>query len=333
MPCRSSSTTQICATIVGGLFMICNAAAQDSSSYPAWNDEGLLNWSPARTQEFLRRSPWVRYWGDLRYVGDVTVNGRPQSVPAGTLAIRWESAPLVREALIRVESSEYNDALARLSRDYYVLAVVRMPPQWSAKQTDRTRLSGHWTPEQEGELRNARALQLPQQRVRRSPPVLIGNEHAQHAFSVSSLSIPGDEAIPPARVESWVKETVSCRITFTAGKVSDIDQNSRARQVGTIDLIMFSRSLALENGAGDVEFRTTEWLYANAAKQPTFKAKFSLKDLARETRPPDKPIALPAAPPNQTPTVSLGQTIDQIVAILGQPESVVDLGSKKIYVY
>jgi hypothetical protein len=103
MPCRSSSTTQICATIVGGLFMICNAAAQDSSSYPAWNDEGLLNWSPARTQEFLRRSPWVRYWGDLRYVGDVTVNGRPQSVPAGTLAIRWESAPLVREALIRVE--------------------------------------------------------------------------------------------------------------------------------------------------------------------------------------------------------------------------------------
>src|ERR1017187_5008688 len=225
---------------------------------------------------------------------------------------------------------------------FFFFLMIRRPPRstlfpyttlFRSKQTDRTRLSGHWTLEQEGELRNARALQLPQQRVRRSPPVLIGNEHAQHAFSVSSLSIPGDEAIPPARVESWVKETVSCRITFTAGKVSDIDQNSRARQVGTIDLIMFSRSLALENGAGDVEFRTTEWLYANAAKQPTFKAKFSLKDLAHETRPPDKPIALPAAPPNQTPTVSLGQTIDQIVAILGQPESVVDLGSKKIYVY
>jgi len=31
--------------------------------------------------------------------------------------------------------------------------------------------------------------------------------------------------------------------------------------------------------------------------------------------------------------ISLGQTIDQVTAILGQPKSVVDLGAKKIYVY
>ena len=32
-------------------------------------------------------------------------------------------------------------------------------------------------------------------------------------------------------------------------------------------------------------------------------------------------------------TISFGQTIDEVVLILGQPEKVVDLGAKKIYVY
>lgn len=40
--------------------------------------------------------------------------------------------------------------------------------------------------------------------------------------------------------------------------------------------------------------------------------------------------AAAAAPPAE---ISLGQSIDQVVAILGQPKSVVDLGAKKIYVY
>ncbi len=40
--------------------------------------------------------------------------------------------------------------------------------------------------------------------------------------------------------------------------------------------------------------------------------------------------AAPAAPPAE---ISLGQSIDQVTAILGQPKSVVDLGAKKIYVY
>ncbi len=42
--------------------------------------------------------------------------------------------------------------------------------------------------------------------------------------------------------------------------------------------------------------------------------------------PPDQPAAAP-------PTISLGMTIDQVVAVLGQPGRVVDLGSKKIYMY
>jgi hypothetical protein len=40
--------------------------------------------------------------------------------------------------------------------------------------------------------------------------------------------------------------------------------------------------------------------------------------------------AAPAGPPK---TIELGQTIDQVTAILGQPKNVVDLGTKKIYVY
>jgi hypothetical protein len=57
--------------------------------------------------------------------------------------------------------------------------------------------------------------------------------------------------------------------------------------------------------------------------------------------PPETPVTAPIAPPatpadqapTQPPTISLGLTIDQVVAIMGQPERVADLGSKKIYSY
>ncbi len=38
-------------------------------------------------------------------------------------------------------------------------------------------------------------------------------------------------------------------------------------------------------------------------------------------------------PPSQPATISLGQTIDQVVAIMGKPLQIADLGSKKIYKY
>jgi hypothetical protein len=41
----------------------------------------------------------------------------------------------------------------------------------------------------------------------------------------------------------------------------------------------------------------------------------------------------PAAPAAAPAEISLGQTIDQVTAILGQPKTVVDLGNKKTYVY
>lgn len=44
----------------------------------------------------------------------------------------------------------------------------------------------------------------------------------------------------------------------------------------------------------------------------------------------DAPAAAPAAPPA---TVEIGQTPDQVTAILGQPEKIINLGAKQIYVY
>jgi hypothetical protein len=50
---------------------------------------------------------------------------------------------------------------------------------------------------------------------------------------------------------------------------------------------------------------------------------------------PDQPATGQQAPPQPpTPTqIQLGQTIDEVVNALGQPEKIVDLGTKKIYVY
>lgn len=42
------------------------------------------------------------------------------------------------------------------------------------------------------------------------------------------------------------------------------------------------------------------------------------------------PVPAPAAAPQ---TISLGETVDQVTASMGQPQKIVDLGTKKIYVY
>ena len=38
-------------------------------------------------------------------------------------------------------------------------------------------------------------------------------------------------------------------------------------------------------------------------------------------------------PPAQPQTIQLGQTTDEVVAVLGQPDKIVNLGAKQIYVY
>jgi hypothetical protein len=51
---------------------------------------------------------------------------------------------------------------------------------------------------------------------------------------------------------------------------------------------------------------------------------------AQAAQPPPPP---PQQPQQEPVKIGLGQTADQVVASLGQPDKVVDLGSKKIYIY
>ncbi|HXX17936.1 MAG TPA: hypothetical protein VEJ46_00900 [Candidatus Acidoferrum sp.] len=51
----------------------------------------------------------------------------------------------------------------------------------------------------------------------------------------------------------------------------------------------------------------------------------------QNTLPPAQPAQ--QAPPTQPQTIQIGQTLDQVQAVLGQPDKIVNLGSKQIYVY
>jgi hypothetical protein len=46
--------------------------------------------------------------------------------------------------------------------------------------------------------------------------------------------------------------------------------------------------------------------------------------------PAHAPAAQPSAPPK---TIALGQTTDQVIGILGQPQKIVNLGAKQMYFY
>jgi len=68
---------------------------------------------------------------------------------------------------------------------------------------------------------------------------------------------------------------------------------------------------------------------AEKAEQEVIGQTAAPADSAGQNAPPPA-AAPPAGPPKE---IGLGQTFDQVTAILGQPKSVVDLGAKKIYVY
>jgi hypothetical protein len=55
-------------------------------------------------------------------------------------------------------------------------------------------------------------------------------------------------------------------------------------------------------------------------------------DANQQPAPAQAPAA-PAAPAAPPATVEIGQTPDQVTAILGQPEKIINLGTKQIYVY
>ncbi len=56
-------------------------------------------------------------------------------------------------------------------------------------------------------------------------------------------------------------------------------------------------------------------------------------DVAGQAQDASGPSAAAAAPAAAPAEIGIGQTIEQVTAILGKPKSIVDLGAKKIYVY
>jgi hypothetical protein len=155
----------------------------------------------------------------------------------------------VRDALARIESKEYNDALAGFAKDFYVIAVVHI-----GSQTGQSGFLSHWSREQEEELRNGRAAQAGQAGLlSQSSPEQTRNWEARQVFSSSWLLRPTYEAISPARVESG--------------------QNAEGR----VDLLMFPRAAALENLDWDIDVKAA---FRAGMGLSTVTVRFSLKDLA-----------------------------------------------------
>jgi len=74
---------------------------------------------------------------------------------------------------------------------------------------------------------------------------------------------------------------------------------------------------------------------AGEIKQQAQEADQAEQEVAKEVSPPNPARgSSPAAAPSSAPvTVSQGQTVDEVTAALGPPKRVIDLGTKKIYVY
>jgi len=224
-------------------------ASHQTARREYWRSTNPAQWSDGETQEFLTKSPWVQYLRDFKVPSDVVLRpGRAALVPAGDVAIRWESAPLVRDALARIESKEYNDALASFAKDYYVIAVIHM-----RMGTGHHGLSSHWSREQEEEVRNARAAQAGQPRLMGpSGPEEARNWEARQVFSSSWLLRPSYESVSPARVESG--------------------ENAEGR----VDLLMFPRALALEHLDWDIDVKAA---FRAGLGLSTVTVGFSLKNL------------------------------------------------------
>ena len=118
------------------------SSGHSTSGLRMWRNRSPDNWSSEEIQAFLKDSPWA-HTVLIQVPSDAIVNGhRSESVMRRV--VRWESAPLLRHALLRIESKEYNDALANLSKDHYVIAVVSAGYH-SGKASD---LSSQWGSEQ-----------------------------------------------------------------------------------------------------------------------------------------------------------------------------------------
>lgn len=224
-------------------FLTILAAGSQLAAAEFWNTKIPAGWSDGETREFLTKSPWVHYLAEIRVPSDAAPF---HLVPAGTVAIRWESALLMRDALAQIESPEYKEALANFARDYYIIAVIRI--REGQNKAEHLGFFGHWSRELMAESAKTGTAG---QRGGLSQSMGLMDNSAREVLTHSWLLWPG-HLISPERVESG--------------------NNTE----GGVDLVMFPRSLGLESGDGDIDFKTT---LALGMGRTSVSMKFSLKKL------------------------------------------------------
>jgi hypothetical protein len=96
---------------------------------------------------------------------------------------------------------------------------------------------------------------------------------------------------------------------------------------------MNKNSLA-ENPPDQVE-RMVETMLAPEQTEPArnLNSVASAHTKLRPAPPAADPTPAPPAPSQPTQNIAMGQTIGQVVAIMGKPKQIVDLGIKKTYTY
>jgi len=88
-------------------------------------------------------------------------------------------------------------------------------------------------------------------------------------------------------------------------------------------IFQFAKGYLATAPAGQVEDTIGQVFSISSAEPPATQSE------AKEAEP--QPVAEESQPDPQT--IHIGQTTDQVVAALGKPEKIVDLGAKQLYVY
>jgi hypothetical protein len=119
------------------------------------------------------------------------------------------------------------------------------------------------------------------------------------------------------RVTLFIVECDSC---------NEVNQQSSFKSMVSFEFAKGSLATAdpaqIENTIGEVLSIDTS---SNGGQQPQDSS-------AQQQRQQQQPSEQQAPPP-QPPTIQLGQTVEQVQAVLGQPDKIVNLGTKVIYVY
>jgi hypothetical protein len=98
-----------------------------------------------------------------------------------------------------------------------------------------------------------------------------------------------------------------------------------------IDGIIYKSTVSFQFGKGYLDNADTSKIQQTISQVFSVESGAAAQPVGQQQMAPIQPPAPPSDQP--PPTIELGQTPDQVVAIMGQPQKVVKLADKEIYVY